>query len=479
MRIAIGCGFLCIALLLAGGAASADQKIIQIGGGNRIDNSQGQIEDNVIWLSGILKRSSDDVVNFFAAGKDAVKDVSLYGDTARDPHLEPITRVFDDRDAARLAFKSNQVPELSGSMVKEEVTPALERILDGVGEETDLLLIYNGHGGHNRQDERLNTLKTWRDGRLDVEEMDRILDRAPPQATVRFIFPQCYSGGFYYLIYDDPHSNRLASQNRCGFFAESPFEESEGCSLDTNKEEYRDYSTYFFAPLNGATRNGEPLPLNPDLDGDGAVSFRESHLYALMVGESKDLSRSTSEMYLEAWEPWYLRWSREENRDSTYWKIAEYIAQSRRLGLDGWKLAAAKRRLQQAIDEVVRKQREHQDSIDEITEGIRGEVVLTWPEIEHPYTRGFLNLMQTQSAEVAAAIRELPDYARLVELQDGLSSLNAQELALERDKAQIDKIQRMKRLARLEKQFSRFAGDEEKGAFQRLLGCENGVFFRR
>ncbi len=477
MRISVG--LLCLTLLITG-SAWAERKIIQIGGGNRIDNSQGQIEDNVIWLSEILRRSSDDVVNFFAAGGEAaVKDVSLYGAKARDPLLEPITRVFDDRDAARLAFKSNRVPDLSGSMVEEEVTPALERILDGLGSDSDLLLIYNGHGGHNREDVRLNTLKTWRDGRLDVEEMDRILDHAPQDASVRFIFPQCYSGGFYYLIYDDPHASRIASQNRCGFFAESPFEESEGCSLDTNKEEYRDYSTYFFAPLNGATRNGEPLPVNPDLDGNGAVSFRESHLYALMVGESKDLSRSTSEMYLEAWEPWYLRWSHEENRDSVYWKIAEYIARSRQLSLDGWELAKAKRRLQQRIDEVVRKQQEHEESIEAIAEGIRSEVVLKWPEVEHPYTRAYLNLMQSGAASVAAAIRELPDYSRLVELQNGLDRLSAQELALERDKSQIDRIQRMKRLARLERQFSRFAGDEEKGDYERLVTCEEGVFFRR
>ncbi len=474
----VGPGILCLALFL-GGVASADQKIIQIGGGNKIDNSQGQIEDNVIWLSDILKRSSDDVVNFFAAGGKSVMDVSLYGDVAKDPLLEPITRVFDDRDAARLEFKSNQVPDLSGSMVKEEVTPALESILDGLGGDTDLLLIYNGHGGRNREDVRLNSLKTWRDGRLNVVEMDRILDHAPPQATVRFVFPQCYSGGFYYLIYDDPHSRRIASQNRCGFFAESPYEESEGCSLDTNKEEYRDYSTYFFAPLNGATRNGEPLPVDPDFDGDGAVSFRESHLYALMVGESKDLSRSTSEMYLEEWEPWYVRWSREENRLSTYWKIAEHVAKTHGLSMDGWALAKAKRQLQQSIDEVLRKQQEHEDSIDEIAESIRREVVLRWPETEHPYTRGFLNLMQTRAETVAAAIRELPGYARLVELQDDLDRLNAQELSLERDKAQIDKIQRMKRLARLEKQFSRFASDEEKSEFDRLVGCESGVFFRR
>ena len=365
-------------ILLFAVVVSADQKIVQIGGGNRIDNSQGQIEDNVIWLNGILIRSSDDVTNFFAAGDSDVNDVSLYSDENMDPLLEPITRVFGDKDKARLQFKSNQVPELAGSTVKGEMIPSLERILGELDASTDLLLIYNGHGGRDWEDVRRNFLKTWRDGRISVAEMDRILDHAPQDSTVRFVFPQCYSGGFHYLIYDDPYSERIASQNRCGFFAESPFEESEGCSLDTNKEEYRDYSTYFFAPLNGSSRNGEALSVDPDWDGDGAITFRESHLYALMAGESQDLSRSTSEMYLETWEPWYLRWSYEENRESHYWKIAEHVARVHGFSLDGWALARQKRRLQRAIDEGGLRQQKLYESSREMASRLQSELLRNW-----------------------------------------------------------------------------------------------------
>jgi hypothetical protein len=456
-----------------------DHKIIQIGGGNTIGNSQGQIEDNVIWLSEILKRSSNDVVNFFAAGNGNVKDVSLFSTGELDPIMEPLTRVFGNSDASRLMFKSNQVPNLTGSTRKGEITKALEAVLSELDSNTDLLLIYNGHGGYNKNDFRLNDLKIWLDDRLNVAEMDSIFDMAPQDATIRFIFPQCYSGGFYYLIYQDPLSDRIASQNRCGFFSESPQQESEGCSLDTNKEEYRDYSTYYFAPLNNATRRGKPLSVSPDLNGDGAVSFRESHLYTLKVGMSKDLSRSTSEVYLEEWEPWYVRWGIEENRKSIYWEVAEYIAQTRNLSMDGRELASLKRALQQEIASTVHEQRNHEKEIARLRNKIKKVVEHDWPELQHPYTTAYLKLINNEADQISQEIRKMSQYESLADLQKDLNELTAKELKLERDKAQIDKIVRMKKLARLEKLFFKYAEKDEIQVYQRLLDCESGTFFKQ
>ena len=466
------------ALWFTVGALQADQRIIQIGGGNRIDNSQGQIEDNVIWLSKILKKSSSDVANFFAAGNGGVKDVSLYGGPREGSPMDVLARVFDGRDASRLAFKSNDVPDLSGSMRKDEILSSLSVLLDKAEPGRDILLIYNGHGGNDDDDVRLNTLKVWGDERLTVPEMDKILDRAPGNATVRFIFPQCYSGAFYYLIFEDPYSDKLSGQTRCGFFSESAYEQSEGCALSTNKDEYRDYSTYFFAPLNGETRSGSALPVSADRNQDGVVSYRESHLYALMVGESKDLSRSSSEMYLESWVPWYLRWESVENRESEYWKIAEYVAQKHALSMDGKVLGKLKKQLQGSIDSVMMRQKEYLTKLAKLSSEIKDEIVLKWPEVLHPYTKSYIDLINGNLKEIVADVERLPAYSELVELQDALARLNQEELGLQRDKAQIDKILRLKNLARLERRFERFAGDREKQAYRRLLDCEKGAFFR-
>lgn len=456
----------------------ADQKIIQLGGGNKIENSQGQIEDNVIWLNNILKKSSHDTSNYFAAGNTGEKDIALYGESDSQNIMEPLSRVYDGSDANRLIFKSNQVPDVVGSMRKNEISESLSKLLSQTTDGQDILLIYNGHGGINEGDIRKNSIKIWGDERLDVSEFDKLLDSAPSDATVRFVFPQCYSGGFFYLIYENPMSDEISTQNRCGFFSESPYEESEGCSLSTNKDEYRDYSTYFFAPLNGATRQNEAISLRADFNKDGVVSYIESHQYAVMIGESKDISRSTSEMYLENWTPWYLRWGYGgENKDSSYWKIAEYLSGKHNLPMDGKVLMRKKSELQSKIDQTVNNQNKLVEQINEVSKKLRGRLKRQWPQLSHPYTASYINLIKSDGEMISTFLRQLDSYSEMVDIQDSLQKLQGMELTLEREKAQIDKIIRMKRLARLQNEFNRFASDSDKQIYSRLLNCENGAFF--
>jgi hypothetical protein len=459
-------------------AGATEQKIIQIGGGNKIENSQGQIEDNVIWLSEILKRSSGDVSNYFAAGQSNEKDVALYGERDVASMMEPLSRVFEGADANRLVFKKNDVPDVSGSMRKNEITTSLSKTLEQTTENQDVLLIYNGHGDLDESDVRQNSIKVWGDERLNVSDVDKILDSAPKDATIRFVFPQCFSGGFYSLIFNDPMSKEISTQNRCGFFAESAYEESEGCSLSTNKDEYRDYSTYFFAPLNGSTRQQQPLPINADIDHDGVITFHESHLYALLVGESKDLSRSTSEIYLENWTPWYLRWSYgNEDKQSIYWKIAEHLSKQHKLSTDGGDLAARKKQIIEKFEKTLDKQETHKKKIAKLSEQIKGALTMRWPELSHPYTTAFVDLINQHGDEISSAAEQHKVYRELVKLQDEIQELQVNELMLEREQAQIDKIVRMKKLARLQNTFDQYAAEREKQIYKRLLSCEKGEFF--
>ncbi|MCU7853092.1 MAG: hypothetical protein KZQ80_12870 [Candidatus Thiodiazotropha sp. (ex Monitilora ramsayi)] len=464
---------------MAKSVSAESSMIIQVGGGNAIGNSQGQIEDNVEWLSEILKKSSNTIKNYYAAGGAGEKDVAFFGDADSTDLMQPLSRVFDFGDAHRLRFKVNGIPELSGSTRKDELSKSIINLFSATNSDSEILIIFNGHGDMNEDDVRYNTIKIWGDDNLDVGEVDGILDSAHEESLVRFIFPQCYSGGFYHLIYDDPESNELSNQNRCGFFAESPYDQSEGCSLNTNKEEYRDYSTYFFAPLNGATRNGQELPVAVDLNNDGAVSYRESHIYALMVGESKDLSRSSSEMYLEQWTPWYLRWSLDnEDKSNIYWNIAEYLANKHSLELDGRLLKTKKTEIQNNIVNLKKSQAEVEANIEELSSSIKLDIKKYWPELSHPYTLSYVSTINNDMKRISNHIEMHKDYHDLVLLQTKLSGIQKQELDYEREKAQIDKITRMKLLARLTHYFSIFATDKEVEEYNRLLACENGVFFK-
>jgi hypothetical protein len=332
----------------------------------------------------------------------------------------------------------------------------------------------------DEDDVRKNSIKVWGDEKLHVEDVDSILDSAPQESTIRFVFPQCYSGGFYSLIFETPEANDLAKQNRCGFFAESPYDMSEGCSLNTNKNEYRDYSTYFFAPLNGATRLDQPLPMDADSDKDGVVTFQESHVYALMVGESKDLSRSSSEMYLESWVPWYLRWNYgNEDKNSLYWKIAEYLSNKHGLSLEGKILANLKKNANAKVVKTIEDQEKAEQDIDKISEIIRNDLIKSWPELLHPYTDYYIDLINRKGSEINKFIKQHFRYEELLNVQTKLEKLQVQQLDFERTEAQIDKIIRMKNLARIKRSFDVFASKREMEEFLRLQACENGEFFRK
>src|SRR5690606_12071652 len=91
--------------------------------------------------------------------------------------------------------------------------------------------------------------------------------------------------------------------------------------------DYRDYATYFVAALAGETRVGKSLSTQPDLNGDGKVSLIEAHSYAYTEGFSKDIPFSTSDYYLELWEPWFTRWrSLPFAANNPYWVNAQRIA---------------------------------------------------------------------------------------------------------------------------------------------------------
>jgi hypothetical protein len=457
----------------------ADMVLVQIGGGNRIDNSQGQIEDNVIWLNRILKRTGNPVKNYFASGSGSEKDVALYVDKIQQGPMSTLSRVFDDPSAERIHYRHNKVPNLSGGMRKNQIQKSLRSILSNLSDEQEFLIIYNGHGDIDESDVRGNYLKIWDDERLTVSEVDSLFDAAPDTAVLRFVFPQCYSGGFYHLIYDNPHSDEFGVQTRCGFFAESAYEESEGCSLNTNREEYRDYSTYFFAPLNGKTRNNEDLPVDPDLNGDGVISFSESHIYAIKAGNSKDLSRSTSEVYLEEWLPWYLRWGGGRfDTQSRYWLIARYLANREELAFEDKYLGEVRRQIKDEIETLEADLKSCREEADALAGQIRDELIKAWPELLRPYTGSYKQLIESQAGDITNEIERRNDYGKLVEAQNRCADMGKSVLNKERRLVQVEKIVRYRKLAMIAYYFDRYASADEKARYNSLVKCEGGDFFR-
>jgi hypothetical protein len=257
---------------------------------------------------------------------------------------------------------------------------------------------------------------------------------------------QCYSGAFASLIYDDPQNSSGFRGNRCGFMSEAADRLAEGCSLSLEETELRDYTTYFFAALGGRARSGEALePREVDRDGDGVVSFRESHFYAVLSAHSADLSRSTSEQYLEDWSPWYLRWdSLAENGSSIYWSLAEELA--RRYGWESRPAALSELRSSYAgaVDAADARRALAQKELRALRQQ---------PAEEVPASARHEALLQQQRA-AETADRESRDASRLL--------------------TQVEKIYRLRQLARLEQALEKYGTAAERDHYGELVQCESG-----
>src|SRR5690606_20048609 len=104
---------------------------------------------------------------------------------------------------------------------KENVLALLQEELQQMQGGDSLLFIYSGHGSYDSKDVSKNALRLWGEVHLDANEFDAALDIAPAGATVRYVLPQCYSGGFTRSILSNPARPTISGfkPNRCGFFS--------------------------------------------------------------------------------------------------------------------------------------------------------------------------------------------------------------------------------------------------------------------
>ena len=458
-------------------AADTQTEAWLIGGGPEVERSQGQIEDNVRWLESLLLKQGVGVRTYFALGRHPGKDV-VYWDppTGEDRAQQALARIFGDSLARGIAFKRHELRAVRGSTIKAELVPALTADFERHPARSNVLLVYNGHGDVNYRDTNGNSLRLWGDRKLDVRELDALLDELPDGTTTRFVMTQCYSGAFQSLVYEDPERRERLEGGRCGFFSESALNLAEGCDLAVDEEEYRDYSTFFFAALTGETRLGEPIdPARVDRDGDGRASFREAHLYTLSAAHSSDLPRSTSEAYLADWTPWYLRWdTTPDGRGSEYWAIAEEVAERY-----GWQptpdaLEAERQRYIEAEHDARARREPTEAEVARQQEALRAALATRWPELAHPYAPAYEKVVATEGAAIAQYLAKDAHYARLTELQSRLAGIGRETLDATRHLTQVDKIFWLRKLARLQAALAQYGSRRERRDYASLVECESG-----
>lgn len=472
---------LILALVSPVATAYAVDHIWIVGGGPSLHNSQAQIELNVKWEREVILRRADKarLQIFYTDGDRPESDVVVWQAPAESPvTLQPLARVFDAQSANGERFYSHTVPGVTGTTRAPELVARLRKEFSHLAVGDRALFIFYGHGTRGDTDIAGNALRLWDNTSLSARDLEKMLSDINPAIPVRLVLPQCYSGGFARVIHPGAKAARtLVPHNRCGFMSVAEDRESEGCTPSINIGDFRDYSTYFFAALDGRTRLGKKLAANPDLDANGYVSLREAHFYSMVNAVSTDLPRATSEVYLEEWQPWYLRWlGSAHEAENIYGKLAQKVAATNALPVRGRELiqavSTAYKQHNKDITAFENERIELRKTIKPLQQKIRMDLAERWPAVLAPYTYNFYNFLQKELGPAQTFIMHHPHYKDLVRQQERILELDILILATQRKLAQMDKILRLRKLATLLDQFQRMANTDDRSAYQRLVSCE-------
>jgi len=450
-----------------------------IGGGSDPQRGSGSIERDVLWLTELMRATAPRAeLKVFLA--DAAPELRLRQQPfePRDPGL-PLARIFGQQAFHADQYRVQRLPEVAGGARADQLALALKRNFSALrpGERSLLVLSTQVEPDPSGRDDP--ALRLWDDTRMPLHELEALASLAPANAPMRFVFAQCHANSFLRLIRPQVRDvTMLASHDRCGFIA-SPAEPRSGtCAPGLRGRppvaEDSDYLTDFFSALIGRPRAGTT---SPDRNNDGVITLHEAHVHALIEGRNADLPRSTSEAYLERWQPFWLRYldSRSEP-DNDHGRLAAELATRLQLPPRGAALRRAMATRQTQLElrrQDVADQLERLDSeINRLQSALQRSLMQRWPEAAHARTGTYLRFLATESTAVQAHLTARADYAQLVRRQDHQATLLRDRAGVERDLAQLDKLRRLRQLARLQAQFDRTASPEARGDYQRLLDCE-------
>lgn len=269
---------------LASRSTAQSFNFLVMGGGGAPSYNEIALEKNVLYFQRTLATLGFNPAStslFFANGNDGQSTV----------------RYLDLRGRERL--KPPAIPHLDGASTRENLT----QWLGNPPTNCPTFFYFTGHGAFNRHNTDDNGMWLWGNDDFSVSNLASLLDRnqakqASDQSFVTMM-AQCYAGSFANLIYEggDP-AQPVALQTRCGFFATVATRFSVGCTPEVNENDYKDYSSSFFAGLSGVSRTGEEVA-SADYDESGVVSFAEAHAFAKVDGETSDWPISTVEAWLQ------------------------------------------------------------------------------------------------------------------------------------------------------------------------------------
>src|SRR3954471_16094531 len=252
--------------LAAWPAVAATDHFLTIGGGGSPNNNQISLERNVVYFRRTLADCGLAAAHhtvYFACGNEKVRDLQFDQTNVEPPRANLlVARLWDVDDDLYHHYRPHDLDDLSAPATRASIQNWFATTGSRLADGDRLFIYFTGHGGAGpRQAPKNTTMDLWLDGAMPVKEFTALLDKLNRKVQVVLIMVQCHSGGFGGVLFPGGEPGPvLGEQLRCGFYATWSDRLAAGCTPDTREDDYKDYTTYFFAALAGHTRGGQPLP---------------------------------------------------------------------------------------------------------------------------------------------------------------------------------------------------------------------------
>ena len=467
----------------------ADDHFLTIGGGESPTNNQVSLEKNILYLQRFLSDTGlgsmpHDI--YFANGKETGRDIQFVDPTTPPPRINALlAQVFDREDNLEASYRPHSIPGVRGPANRAAIGKWFDTEAPKLHEGDRLFIYFSGHGGAGKP-ARNTTLALWGEGGMPVKEFAALLDKLDPKVQVVLIMVQCHAGGFADVIFKDANAGtQMSSAHRCGFFATSAERMAAGCTPDIDEDNYREYSTYFWAALYGRTRTGQAVR-RPDYNADGHVSLAEAHAYVQINSDTIDIPLATSDIFLRSCSKadkgkteminaeddieTLLGNSRPEQR-----AVIDELSKQLELKQDGRMVET--RNLAGKYEKERRDLDQQKRRLQRDLGGLRGAIQTTikqrWPELANPWHPRIAEILKKEGEDVVKTIETHPRFKRFDELSHEIDGVATRNLDLERKWVKCQRLMQTLQSIALAANLDRVASPELQEKYQEIVREEN------